>query len=187
MAKAPTSYIATAGAARTRTADSLTFPLATRPQAMTLYLRFVELSNPAASLPTWPLAERLFRVGGTSNPGWDIYRSATAYVCSANNGVTQVNTSVSAATVSTGDLVEIAATLTTTGVVQIFLSVNGGSLISGTASSALAMPAAWFYARIDVGALTGTLSAGPVGVRDLLLVRGVHSLAAMRVRIGLTP
>jgi len=42
MAKAPTSYIATAGAARTRTADSLSVAFPARPQALTAYVRFVQ-------------------------------------------------------------------------------------------------------------------------------------------------
>ena len=42
MAKAPTSYIATAGTARTRTIDTLSFPYSARPQAMTMYVRFLD-------------------------------------------------------------------------------------------------------------------------------------------------
>ena len=181
MAKAPTSYIATTGTARTRTADSLAFPLVTRPQAMTIYLRFLDLESPAVAQYRY-----LAIVGnGTVVPYLSAYINSggASYGADYSPRTGSSQTATVTRSVSVGSLVELVVTVTTAGKVQLSVSVNGGAVTTGTATAGLDLPSAWSGGTIY---LTNVLKA-VTAYRDILVVRGVHSLAAMRVRIGLTP
>ena len=177
MAKAPTSYIATVGTARTRTADSLTFPLATRPQAMTMYYRFIDMDSPAV-----PLYKYLAILGSGASFSLYITTGGASYSASHANGSGTVVATVTR-TVTVGSLVELVATLTAGGVVQLSVSVNGGTVATGTATAALVLPPAWSQSTLAIG----NAAQATNGLRDLIVVRGVHSLATMRARMGLTP
>ena len=176
MAKAPTSYIATAGAARTRTTDSLTFPLATRPQAMTIYLRFIEAVGVSATGSGILI--------GTGPDYLQVYRSS-GYLVTHDGSVSSTLSTLP----SVGDLVELCVQLLATGSVQIHQSINGGTVTSATASASHAMSPSWSLAKVTLG--PGASGSAQIEdttiIRDVFIVRGVHSLAAMRVRMGLTP
>ena len=177
MAKAPTSYIATTGTARTRTIDTLSFPLATRPQAMTMYYRFIDMDSPAV-----PLYKYLAVLGSGASFSLYVTTGGASYSASHANGSGTVVATVTR-TVTVGSLVELVATLTAGGVVQLSVSVNGGTVATGTATAALVLPPAWGQSTLAIG----NVAQATNGLRDLIVVRGVHSLAAMRVRMGLTP
>ena len=185
MAKAPTSYIATAGAARTRTIDTLSFPLATRPQAMTMYYRFIDMDSPAVPLYKYLAVLGSDASGAVGAAGFSLYvtTGGATYSAAHANGSGTVRRATVTRTVTVGSLVELVATLTAAGVVQLSVSVNGGTVATGTATAALVLPPAWGQSTLAIG----NVAQATNGLRDLIVVRGVHSLAAMRVRMGLTP
>jgi len=185
MAKAPTSYIATAGAARTRTADSLTFPLATRPQAMTFYVRFIECGSITCADNT-----KLLVIGSTGVGTFQVDVDVDPYVhyrIGAGNAATPVTAAFSSTkTPSVGDMVEIVGQWRENGSVAGAISINGATPSTTAASTALARTPSFSVPTVSLNHYAATLE-GVTAVRDVLIVRGVHSLAAMRVRMGLTP
>lgn len=177
-AEEPGSYIPTTGAADTRTGDVLSFPFTARPQAMTLYERHIALGyySPGGgefAALIGSATDRLGLVLGTDEI-WD------ALVTAGGSGRA---TGLGAMTApSYGDVVEILATLGTDGVVNISQSVNGGALVSGTASSAGPLPTAWDVSILYLG-LSATTTAVR-GVQDVLVMRGVQSMDTMRRAAG---
>ena len=179
MAKAPTSYIATVGTARTRTIDTLSFPYSARPQAMTMYVRFMDFMG----APT--RATYIAFIGAGSGGTLTLYVASggATYGCTLASATNNKSGTVTRS-VSVGDSVELCVTVTAAGVVQVSVAVNGGTVTTGTASSGMTPPQTWAANALY---LYETNAYGPLGMRNIQIVRGVHSLAAMRVRMGLTP
>lgn len=182
MARAASSYIETNGATRTRKADSLTWPLTARPQALTIYLRFIETGNLQAQQ-----FANLIRIG--SGP-----RVTLEVITSTGYGIAHSNTSNTAVSVSSqltaaptpGQLVELCGQLYADGSVQAHQSINGGTVTSATKSGTAYLAAAWGNNVVTVGDMVNFKHV-QIPLRDILIVRGVHSLQAMRIKAGLTP
>ena len=179
MAKAPTSYIATAGTARTRTIDTLSFPYSARPQAMTMYFRFMDFMG-APTRTTY-----IAFIGSGSGGTLTLYVAGggATYGCGLGSATNSVGATVTRS-VSVGNSVELCVTVTAAGAVQLSVAVNGGTVTTGTASSGMTPPQTW--AANTLYLYEGN-AYGPLGMRNIQIVRGVHSLATMRARMGLTP
>lgn len=175
MASVATSYIRTNAGTATRTRDTVSWTVAARPQAMTLYIRFIELGLLADGSAGSDLV-----MLSTADPRFGIERSSTGvYIVRHRNRFgTEVNSSATVAA-SYGNLVELLATLSATGAVQITQALNGAPGTAGTASAALAFETAFGNTTLRLTPLPGA-----VAVTDILFERGVKTLATMRRLAG---
>lgn len=183
MASYPSSYIKTVAAADTRTTDSLSLVFTSRPQAMTVYARFVDTGfSLLADSRVWSIGPSNFTgpctlLGGLSGN----YRMFHANQTAAAGGV-----SSSVAVGSVGDAVELLGQLYSDGSVQIHRSYNGGAITSGTRSAAQVLATAWGAQQLDIAKGTGIAASSFLALRDLKIIRGVFDFAAMRRVAGVT-
>jgi len=184
MAKVPSAYIETVGATRTRTVDRLTFPFLGRPQAMTLYVRFVERG---AFFNGDNL--KIAVIGSSGNDTFQVdvdadptprYRLGVA-----NLTVARATAFSTGAVPTVGQTVEVCANWLASGAVTGYLSIAGGTQTTAAPTAALTRTQAFTVKTIALGQRAST-AAGGTAIRDVLVVRGVHSLATMRTRLGLT-
>lgn len=171
----PTSYFPAGAAASARAGDLLTLPFPHAPQSMTAYARFREAGTTAYS------AARVFEVGGgnvrlwlrTSGGRYELGHFTPTYV-----------SSVAAAGPPVGAWVELRATLSDTGAVQLHQSVNGGTEASAAASADNPLAGAWGASTVTLGAESNGNNAGVNPITHALFLPGVHSLATCRRRAG---
>lgn len=183
MSLTVSSFIRTGNAAATRNRDQLSFPYLARPQAMTVYARFLEQGTIKA---TAALAWRIFQIGdNTSAKNYlDCWSFGTGYRARYDNGVTFVNADTASAP-SIGDLVELRVTLTAAGVLQISQTVNNGTEASSATATAHVLPQQWVNLSaaadqvIRLGNI-GTVGVGFMALLNCCVARGVQSLTAMR-------
>lgn len=184
MAIAPSQYIETSGTTRTRQAEKLTFPFAARPQTMTFYVRFVERGSIGAGdniklLVLGSTGKGTFQVDVDADP-YQSYRIGASNA-SANSAVTFSSGSAP----SVGDLVEVVGKWNADGGVAGELSINNATPSTTSNSAARARVAAFSVNTLTVNSYGADLY-GLAAVRDILVVRGVHNMATMRARLGLT-
>lgn len=178
MALIATSYVPTGGATATRNADVLPFPFLARPQAMTIYVRFVELGTAFTGTTTGLLA---ISADTEAAPLFRIRRSANGtYIVEHETAGGTVSASVSG--ISIGDVVELRATLSATGTVQLHVSINGAAESSSSESAALTLATAWSGQKLFLNArdLNTTTLIGFNAFRNVIFHRGVQSLVTMR-------
>ena len=169
------SYIPTSGAVLTRNADILPMPFPARPQAMTIYVRFVELG----SLIAGGTSVLFFISGaGTGQPNLGMFEVGGVYSFRSRvpSGDAQVSHAVAP---SIGDMVEIVGQLNADGSVKSIQSINSGTAVETSTSSPFALPAAWSGQILWIGGVFGLL-VGFNAFRNLVIHRGVQSLATMR-------
>lgn len=180
MALNMSSYIPTSGATAIRNADVLPFPFSARPQAMTIYLRFVEMGTIDSGSFTV-----VCNIGGNVSPRIGIERdSSRRYTLFFN--LASGNTSSKLGTggaPSIGDTVELHATLTANGVVGLKQSVNGGAIEIGSVSPGLTLPAAWATQKLWLNSKISD-TVGFNAFRNVVIHRGVQSLTTMRRLAG---
>lgn len=187
MAFAASSYIPTAAAVLTRNREQCSFSFLPRPQAMTIYIRFIEQGTvllPAA------LFGRILHIGDslTAQNFIMIVGSGSFYRSYYNARGVNAQSTVPVAP-NIGDQVELRFTLTSAGVSQLNQSINGAAETSGAAGAAIALPLAWINASAATDELLRLNSIGSVGVgfcafRNVVVVAGVQSLQAMRSIAG---
>jgi hypothetical protein len=178
MTKVASSYMRTNGAALTRAADALSWAnVAGRPAALTVYIKFVDLAGAANQPPT----ATLVAIG--ADPALAVRVISSVWAGVHSNGVANVTGSASAAS-SANDLVELVIQLSTTGTVTVIQSLNGATATTGSASSVLKFGSAWSTPTLSLGATISGANQALVGVRALLIHRGVQTLATMRRLAG---
>ena len=174
MASFMSSYMRTNGTALTRNRDSLSRTYNARPQALTVYVRFVERGTKATA------NDRLVNVGSNTSPRFILMAAGSSkYLAlfSTSNGSVD---STPNATVSINDVVEFMGQLTAAGKVTGIISVNGATSISGTQSAALSLPQVWSAQTVWFNRHNGTTNVGFNAFTNFLIVRGVQSLETMR-------
>lgn len=181
MALAPSSYIKTTTAVDTRTRDQLSFPFTARPQAMTVYVRFVEMG--AILLTTIP---RIIGQGINDSNGagtWLIFVESTGFYAMQHwrNGIVG---SVLTAAPSVGQKVELRGVLNGNGSVQLHQSINGGAETSATASAAKALATVWSDTNLYIGSGPQGSTPAPAAFRNVHIVAGVKTMQEMRIRAG---
>ncbi len=179
MSLSISSYIPTSGGTDARTRDQLSFPLLARPQALTVYLRVIELGSALTKANT-----RLFTISNAaaSIPSLMVISPSGTYRLDHSTASGSV-TATAGATPSIGDIVELACQLNPDGSVVIIQSINGGTATTSATSSALTMGTAWSEATIWLNS-TGTSAIGYNAFMNIVIVRGVHSLDRMRRYAG---
>lgn len=172
------SFIPTGGAEATRNADVLPFPFPARPQAMTVYVRFVEMGTSLiANTVLWYIA-----TSGGSNPRLFLRTGAAGYAVSHVTLAGAV-TATLAAFPSIGDTVEILTHLNSDGSLKLTQSINGAVVSETSTTAALMLAQAWSAQLLWVGSLGGSLG-GFNAFRNLVFHRGVQSLETMRRLAG---
>lgn len=166
----PGEYIPTTTINVTRNADTVSFPFTPVPQALTCYIRFVEVG---AILDSGNSANLLLI--GTSNPRVLVRWNGTAYEVNYMNAVGASVVSSTATNPTLGQSVELVATITTAGVVQLtHVYAGGGGPVANAASAAQSLPSGgWGTATLQFG-------DGHAGLLNVCMARGVQSLDAMR-------
>ena len=176
MSLTVSSYIRTASGTDTRALDSLQYnDRAFRPQASTWYVRFIELGTVllGSGIRVWSIG---------------INNSPELYLAPDGNGVYQSvhdndNSSVTAtlsAGPSVGDIVELVVQLNADGSLVLIQSINGAASTTTSATSALTLASAWSNTALRLNRRTASGGVGFIGFMNLVIVRGVHSLARMR-------
>lgn len=169
-----TSYAATTTPAVTRSADSFYVPFPYTPQAMTIYLKFVERGT-----ITIASAAQAY-VGNAGNTGARLWIDSTGtyYRVRHHNGSSEVTATLAAAP-AIGDVVELRAVLSATGTVLIGQSIGGATETVTSASSALALATAFGDTRLYLNS-TGTSNQGATAILAYRVMRGVQTLTTMR-------
>lgn len=177
-----TSFIPTGNATATRAADQLSFPFPARPQAMTVYVRFIERGTQSlASARVWQISN-----AAGSNPRLLLFTAGlkTQYgLIYTNASGTSVQSNVAVAP-AIGATVEVRAVLAASGSVQLAVTVNNGTETVGAASAALALPQTWSDTKFWLNSV-GTSAVGQADFRALYIGRGAVPLASCRRLAGL--
>lgn len=167
-----TSPLATTVAAVSRQADLVTLPLSFGPQPLTIYTKFVETGNQVIGIGQ----PRIYRLGQDNNNAPELYLTNNGgYSARWDNGVSGLQASLVALAPALGDVVETSHTLDATGLIQLTESVNGGAPVVGAASGAAPLTPAFI-----AGALVYVGRASQIALHDLIIKRGVHTLAEMQ-------
>lgn len=183
MSTTVTSFIPerVANTALTRKQDSLVFPFSGAPQALTVYCRFRERGNTALTV-----VPRIWSIGsvGGGFPGINVSFPAagTGYQLTFNNSMGGSAIVTLAAKPAVGQLVELRATLTAGGVIQLGQSINGAAETVTALGSVVSMPQVWSAAQLWAGGVTSHV--GVLALLNLLAMRGVQTLATMRKYAG---
>ena len=178
-AKTVSSYIPTGGAQVSRTVDALSWVFNSRPQAMTVYVKFIE----TGAVKNYAGGTTIIQLGsGNASHGYGprffvVPNSATSYLYRAgyHNGTAGV-TSTLATGPAIGNVVELRATLSAAGVVRLHQSINGAAETSATASSAQALKQTWGSSALILNNHMAWLA--------IHVERGIHDLATMRQLAG---
>lgn len=176
MAFAPSSYIPVGTAAvDTRAREQLSRAFSARPQALSIYMRFVEEGSLLASAYVLYI--------GNSTTFLEISSNGSFYRTQYNNGISSTVSSTLAAAPSVNQVVELLVTLTAAGVLTISQSIAGGAVTSGSASTARTLPPAWGAATLWINSFS-TSGVGFNAFRNIEIQAGVHTMQEMRVRAG---
>lgn len=164
LGKSPSSYIKTpSSAAVTRSADSFYWDFTPVPQAMYVYVRFIERGTVLGAG-----GSILFYLSDSSgnNPRFYVDNSGTYYEVSHQEAGGTVTIAQTVAPVY-GDVVEIVAILGANGFVGIIQSINGGAAVQPANSAAQALSTAWSGTQFRLNSL---VAASP-GLADFAEVK----------------
>jgi hypothetical protein len=174
----PSSFITTAAATASRAADSLYYDFFARPQAMTVYIKFVERGSIL-------MTGGVFYIGGAAvgaDPRLQLNSDGNAYSLRHDNGTDNVvSTMAPAQQPSIDDTVELRCLLYSDGSIDIAQSVNGATEVaSNTGRSAVApLYPAWNAPRLWLNSLGATYA----GFNSFIAVKvcaGVQTMNHMR-------
>ncbi len=162
----PSSYIKTTTAQVRRASDALSLPYSAAPQAMSLYVAYLE-HHPVVD------ATNNITIGDGAAPYLRIYRGGGNYWRAAyNNGAGSTIEDPVTNQPSYGARCETLATLTSAGVLQLTVTIAGGAAVASPASAGLTLPGAW-----SSGAVAG---AYMMAVERICIAAGIRTLAQMR-------
>lgn len=173
----PGPYIPTTTATVTRNADLLTLPFNAKPQAMSVYVRFVELGNIYESATS----NRILEIEGTAtNPRFMVLWNTAHYGAQWFNAAGSSVAAAAATNPVFGDTVELLAVLRADGSVYVTQSINGGAATTTATSSTQALGPTWGTTpKVSVGA-EGGAAVGSFSLLNGAILRGVQSFGTMR-------
>lgn len=177
----PSSYIATSGSTQARVIDDLFWPFNAHPQALTVYLRFIELGSALHS--TGNGAVRIFEIGFDTDRIAIIADTSPMYYGQIRAAATSRNTGTLAAVPTRGQLIEHLLTVNASGVVNLSQTVDSAAATSATASTSGALPTSFGETRIYLGTDSGG-DSGFAAFLNVAVVRGVQTFARMRQVAG---
>ena len=156
-----------------RVADTLYFPFALVPQALTMYARFYEGGT---NLTT--VQRGVCSIGPSVNASLLLYANGAGKYLTALIGASNLF-SVAAASTVYGDLVELRCVYGATGTVTLGQTINAGTEAVAATSSALALATVWNQTRMYVG--SRGLDEGFNPITHVCVALGTKTLAEMRV------
>lgn len=162
-------------ASEAQAVETLYAPYTAAPQAMSVYVKFIEAGTIGLSNGT------ILYVGdsASSDARLMIQRGGSAVYAGTHDPGT-ASTSTLAAGPSWGDTVELLLTLASDGTPILSQSLNGATATTGTGQTAQALAYSWSGQRIYVGSEGGTGNNGVNPILSVKVARGVQSLAYMR-------
>jgi len=180
----PSSYIKTEGTTVTRNADSLYFPFTVPPQAMTVYVRGVNVG----AYQSQTNAARVLHIGDINtgtDPRFSLVRNAGASQVQTlyDDGVTlRSGNATPSPTPVLRDLIEHRGVLSSSWVPSSGISVNGGVEQTGT-TTASGPATAWANPRLYIA---GYADHDQFAYTHIAVVPGVQSMAEMRAIAGVS-
>lgn len=177
----PSSYIKTEGTTVTRNADSLYFPFTAAPQAMTVYVRGVQLARTTSVPSTW----WLWGIGasnGSLTPRAGVFLSTNAYSFFYENTVQSTSGAFGASAVC-GDLIELNAQIAANGQNRLGGSLNGGTETLSAFTGSQAVANAWADQRLWINSI-GTQAGVQFAFTHLVIAAGEQTMATMRQLAG---
>lgn len=180
----PSSYIKTEATTVTRNADSLYFPFTVPPQAMTVYLRGVNVG----AYQNQTNAGRVLHIGDSNtatDPRFSLVRNAGASVVQAlyDDGVTLTSGNATPSpTPVLRDIVEHRGVLSASWVPSTGISVNGGTEQTGT-TTASGPATAWANPRLYIA---GHADHDQFAYTHVAVAPGVQTMAEMRAIAGVS-
>lgn len=173
------SYVKTNGTALTRNRDQLSFTYNARPQAMTVYVRWLDRGTGQVA------SARIVQVGSSagSDPLLQIASDGDGtFTATFHNGNSSVTSATTVAT-SINDMVEHRLTLAASGALQLHQSVAGATEVAGSTSAGLTLPQTWSGTKLWFNSV-GTSNVGFAAPTNKHIARGVQSLETMRRMAG---
>lgn len=170
------SYMPTDTATTTRNSDTLPFPFPPRPQAMTVYARFIEMGTVLVS------GSRVLHIGGSlfsDAPRFLLQELNGGYAVRHDNGTTNQVVAITSPVPSVGDTVELVAHLNVDGSVKLQQSVNSGLVATSTETGAATLHPAWASSLLYLNS-GGTSNYGFAAFRNIAIHRGVQTIDTMR-------
>ena len=155
--------------------DSLYFAFYPLPQAMTVYVEFVEKGTISGA------SDAVIYFGNDGNTGARLWFDSTGtfYRLRHHNGTTEV-TSTLAAAPSVGNRVALRGVLDSSGRVQIHQSINGAAETSASQSGTNSLAAAWSDTRLYANS-TGATNQGATALVRCRVAFGSKTAAQMGV------
>ncbi|HEX6938201.1 MAG TPA: hypothetical protein VF158_02225, partial [Longimicrobiales bacterium] len=151
-------------------ADGFVQPFGHAPQAMTLYVRFVDLGTGLGGG-----SQGVFYIGDAARAGLPRFEcwasSAGTYTLKHHNGVVEVSSPAPGGLTAYRDVVEFRCSLRPDGAVQLNWAVNGGAEASGPVTAPNPFAPAWGGAALYLNSL-GSVFKGYAGFFDLVALRG---------------
>lgn len=179
---APSTPVRNAGVVGGRSTEILSFPYAAPPQEMTAYVRMFDVGLGTAG--------RLLVVSSTlaaTQRSFGIFKSGTGNLFRGylSNGSTAVDSQI-AGTPTYGELVELRATVTAGGAVQLFRSVNQATEVAGTVGqlAPAALPATWTSPTLFLNSENAGSGATLGAYTHAFIFPGVRDLTFCRQRAG---
>jgi hypothetical protein len=156
-----TSPIQTVAAGVTRAADSFYWNYLPVPQALMMYMRFVERGSVLSS----GLRILAVTTSAGANPELAIAASAGFYIAYQNSA-----TSTVAIAPNIGDTVDLALLVLANGQCLIIQAINGAPVTAGVTSGVNALPAAWADTKLWLNS-EGIVSTGAGGYAEVKIVK----------------
>lgn len=157
------------------TADVFYAPYHHTPQALTVYARFIERGTISGA------SNRILQIGssnGATVPYLAVLTTGTYYRATVDTSGTDATATLAVAP-TTGQLVELRATLAANGGVTIGQSIASGAETLASSTANATMPAAWADTRLYINS-GGSASRGKAHFEAIKVARGIKTLAEMR-------
>lgn len=174
----PSSYITTTTASATRNADSLRFPYTAVPQALSVYCKAI--SNQPSNFD----GSFVWAIGTAAGTRLTLHKTnAAATVTGTHRSAAGTVTSVPAAVVTYGQLVEYRTVLGSDGKITQADSVAGAAETVGAASAANALDGAWAATTIWLNSDATPANVGFNAFQSLRIALAAPTLAAMQASV----
>lgn len=174
MASFPGSYMPTSGGTAARNRDQLDAPFNARPQAMTVYVRFVESG-------TFKITDaRILQIGKSDDttPSLILLEFSGKYRFQHFTTISNVAADLGAAP-ALGDLVELLGQLKADGSLVLQQSLNGAAATEASTATTLTFAQTWSDTRLWLNSI-GTSNVGFARFRNVRVARGVNTMDQMR-------
>lgn len=177
----PSSYIPTDGGTATRNAEQFSRSFIWKPQAMWVYVKFIELEK------DWTTDDRVFQIGKSDEtaPTVILHRKSNTSEYRLQHSTVSASQTADITTLSSavGDELEFLCLFNADGSIQVLASKNGGGEIDSGASAALTPASAWSDTVFWLNSI-GTSKIGLAGMEQMKTGAGtvINTIALARAQ-----